>query len=51
MTVYDKINLAKNPVALFCALGHSNLEFVSYFELRISSLSVYPGVATAEFYA
>ena len=51
MTVYDKINLNENLVALFRALGHSNLEFVSYFELRISGLSAYPLLAPDEFYA
>jgi hypothetical protein len=33
IAVYDKINLTENLVALFSALGHSNSEFVSYFEL------------------
>ena len=51
IAVYDKINLTENLVALFRALRHSNLEFVSYFELRISSLSAYPVVAPCEFCA
>jgi hypothetical protein len=44
----DEINLTENLVALFWALVHSNLEFVSYFELRISSLLAYPVVAPGE---